>query len=192
MREALLKELDEALFESCRHSLALFMKTYLSEHCKKALQPFHLEIIAALETITRERGKQFALAAPRNYGKSTIVTLAYVLWCAVYGHEAFIVIVASTNRRGKELFENIRKEVNDNQRLRRAAPHLVEKPAAWRVDHGMTAGNVKIIVSSVESELRGVRHGAERPTLILCDDIETEKNTRNQQVREKFQRDFMK
>ncbi|MBF0595349.1 MAG: hypothetical protein HQL22_10335 [Candidatus Omnitrophica bacterium] len=82
--------------------------------------------------------------------------------------------------------------MNTNQRLSRAAPHLTEKTAAWRVDYGMTAGNVKIIVSSVESELRGVRHGAERPTLILCDDIETEKNTRNQQGREKFQKDFMK
>ncbi|MBF0388435.1 MAG: hypothetical protein HQL20_11420 [Candidatus Omnitrophica bacterium] len=192
MRDVLIKELDSAVFESCRHSLALFMKTYLPEHCSRKLEYFHLEIIRALEEATFKRNMKIALVSPRGYGKSTIVSLAYPLWCLAYGHEAYIVILSSTQVRARDIFDNIRAEVAGNELLRRAVPHLFDQPAKWKNGYAMTAGGIKVIATSVDSEIRGLRNRESRPSLVINDDIETSKNTYSLESRQKFHKKFAK
>ena len=62
-------------------SLHAFSRTYLSAHFRLPPSAMHRDIFAMLETVSLERNARIAVAAPRGHAKSTVVSLAYVLWC---------------------------------------------------------------------------------------------------------------
>ena len=51
----------------------------------------HKEVFDALAGLVEKRAGRLAIAAPRDHAKSTIVSLAFVLWCVLYEKERFVV-----------------------------------------------------------------------------------------------------
>lgn len=72
----------------------------------------HREISLLLENAASgERGERISLAAPRGHAKSTLVSLAYVLWCICLKKERFIVLGSNTASQANDLLTHIKTEL---------------------------------------------------------------------------------
>ena len=76
-----------------------FAEAYLPSHFYLPFSKMHEEIFSLLKGITERRNARVAIAAPRGHAKSTIIALAYPLWCVLYGKENFVLIVSNTLHR---------------------------------------------------------------------------------------------
>jgi len=136
------------------------------------------------------RGLRLAIAAPRGHAKSTLVTLAYVLWCICEGTEQFIVLASDTYDQATDLLTAVKGELESNDRLRTDFPEVCEdplvppKPERWRKDDLITRNGVRMFAMGAEQKIRGRRNKSVRPTLIILDDIENEDLVRSEDARE--------
>ncbi len=102
--------------EAGQKQIITFAKTYLPAHFRLEPSPMHTELLAALQQASRQRGARLAIAAPRGHAKSTLVSLAYVLWCICYGREPFILLISHTQLQAVDALEQVKNELQSNVR----------------------------------------------------------------------------
>lgn len=161
-----------------QRSLLAFTKFYLTEHLHHPPSAAHLKIYDLLEDAIQHRGRKLAIAAPRGFGKSTLVTLAYVLYGICYGQEQFIVLLSATASQAMQLLENVKKELMDNPKLLMDFPELAgPKPSPWTRSELETPTHVRLLALGAGQHIRGRKFGRFRPTLVIADDLENAENT---------------
>ncbi len=172
--------LGELRREAGRMCLQVFAKTYLPAHFKVPSSSMHVELISMLEEATRRRNARLAIAAPRGHAKSTLVSLAYVLWCICYKREPYIVLISNTAGQSDDLLTPIKGELESNPLLLRDFPDVAEPrggrpgPERWRKNDIITRNGVKVLSLGTGQKIRGRRHREHRPTVIVLDDVENE------------------
>lgn len=150
-----------------------FAQIYLTSTCRIGFSSMHLELFELLEQIDHKRGARMAVAAPRGHAKSTIVALAYVLWCALYDKEKFIILVSATKPQATTLLSHIKDQVTDNGRLLADFPEVCSGPRKpWRDNQIQLGNGVMIRAYGAGQGIRGMRHKDQRPGLIIVDDLE--------------------
>lgn len=179
-------------------SLLAFGKLYLSEHFKHNPSSMHLELGAVLEKATNQRGARLAIAAPRGHAKSTLVSLAYVLWAICYSKEFYVVLISNTSDQASDQLSIIKKELEQNEMLIADFPEVCEKPGVkptaprWRKDEIITRNDIKVTALGIHEKIRGRRHNSHRPTLIILDDIENDTSVRSEDLRNQLKEWFSK
>lgn len=159
--------------KSGQESLLMFAKLFLSEHLQCAPSEAHRKLYAILEDATRTRGQKIAIAAPRDFGKSTLVTFIYVLYSIVYKLDLYIMLLSNTAGQAVTLLEHVKRESTDNEKLIEAFPEVFkQKPLVWRQYEVVFANGVKVAAFGSGQQIRGRRHGKVRPTLVIGDDLE--------------------
>ncbi len=103
-------------------SFRVFCETYFPEVFYLAWSEDHLRVIGKVERAVRE-GNLAAIAMPRGSGK-TVMLLAACCWAALIGSVKFIVIVAASAERSKELLELIKMWFETNPRLKEDFPEV--------------------------------------------------------------------
>lgn len=163
----------------------LFFPIYFHRYIKYKTAPFQEEIFKILEDI---RITLAVIVAFRGSAKSTIITTAYVLW-AILGvqQKKYIIIIGQTEQKARQYLMNIKSELENNDLLRKDLGPFDEEKNQW----GATALiirklNAKIMISSTEQNIRGLRHGEHRPDLIILDDVEDTLSVRNHESRNKL------
>ncbi len=176
-----------------------FARAYLPHHFKVRGSPLHEELFSLLGEATRKRGARIAVAAPRGHAKTTVVSLAYVLWSVLFDHEPFVLIVSATRDQAVAMLRTVRDELQANPALREDFPHLgVPKPAStpWRANQITLANGATIRAAGAGQAIRGAKRGANRPTLIVVDDLEDQEHTESAEQRAKlrdwFERTLLK
>jgi hypothetical protein len=96
-------------------SLLTFLKSYFKRTFALPFSDDHLAIIAKLQTAI-ESGGQFALAAPRGGGKTSIFERA-ALWAVLTGQRRFVVIIAATESHAEQALARIKSELEHNALL---------------------------------------------------------------------------
>ncbi len=91
----------EAELRSHRRSMAgqspeMFAQIYLAQHCRLPFSRMHRELFDVLAETVDKRSGRLAIAAPRGHAKSTIVSLAFILWCVLYEKEKLVLLVSAT------------------------------------------------------------------------------------------------
>jgi predicted phage terminase large subunit-like protein len=164
--------------------LEIFFAFYFHHYLKYETASFQEEIFHILEDGTN---RLFVLVAFRGSAKSTIVTTAYVLW-SILGvqQKKFIIIHGQTEQKARQYLMNIKYELENNDLLKKDLGPFEEEKNQW----GATALiirklNAKIMISSTEQSIRGIRHGEHRPDLIILDDVEDTNSVRTQEGRDK-------
>jgi len=192
MRNKIIEEALKVKKEQGRKSILAFAQHFLPHYLKHKTSKFHREIYATLLEMSQERGKKLAVAAPRGYGKSTLVTLVHVLYSICYGTEKFIVIISNTASQAIPILDNIKREFKENDDLKYAFPEVCNINIAsrllqcWQRDRIVTANNIEVMVLGAGQKIRGRRSGADRPTLIIADDLENADNTFSADSRDKL------
>lgn len=106
---------DPARRAACREDFRRFCEEYFPDKFRLGWSPDHLKAIARIEDAVL-RGGLFALAMPRGSGKTTLCETA-VLWCLVYGHRPFTVLVGSDLEAARGNLDNIKIELATNDLL---------------------------------------------------------------------------
>ncbi len=161
-------------------SLHMFARTYLAHHFSLAPSTMHVDMFGMLKHASRHRNARIAIAAPRGHAKSTVVSLAYALWCICYGLEPYIVLASNTAGQSDDLLTPIKGELESNRLLLEDFPEVAEPPGTkpgperWRKNDIITRNGVKVISLGAGQKIRGRKHRQHRPTLIILDDVENE------------------
>ncbi|MCF8033866.1 MAG: phage terminase large subunit [Desulfarculaceae bacterium] len=153
-----------------------FCRAYLPHYFSHEFAPFHRELIKLLEM----RGRAVvpvAVAAPRGFAKTTLVSFGYVLHQVSFGRRRFVVIGSDTADLAGDLTSYLRLELELNPRLAEDFGPVcrAEGPAGDFV----VGGRIRILARGSGQRLRGVKHGRFRPDLVVLDDLENDKNVKN-------------
>ena len=144
----------------------------------------HRWLTRYLEHLHERRGEKLNVLAPRGSAKSTIGTLAYPLRLALEGLESYIWIVSDTHDQAKMHLENIYHAVQESPELRMAYPFLAQRNGV-RYRSGILEfrNGARLEAFGTGQRIRGRRHGAFRPSLILCDDLQNDFHSRSAKQR---------
>jgi len=172
-------------------SVLAFAMLYMKHHIHFTPSEAHLEIYRLLDIATVERGKKIAIAAPRDFGKSTLITLIYIIYCICYSKEEFIVILSNTASQANQILDNIKKELTENELLKADFPEVFEsnskfKQLRWRQSDIITRNKILVLSLGTGQQIRGRRFGVSRPSLVIADDIENSENTFGSEARDKM------
>ncbi len=177
-------------------SPAHFAKIYLGALCFEPFSRMHQEMFQELERLIRQRGGRLAIAAPRGHAKSTIVTLAFVLWCVLYRTEKLILLISATKEQAQMLLKHIKEQLQQNVLLLEDFPDACAPEGAkgrakpWRESCILLRNQTMIHAYGAGQNLRGARHGKERPGLIVVDDLEDQEHVIVEEQREKLSQWF--
>ena len=133
---------------------------------------FHAELFDQLDDLHVRRDTKAAIIAPREGAKSTLVTLAYVLRCAVERLEPYILILSDSGDQATEKLGDIRRELEGNARLAADYPDACGTGPVWRTDRVELRNGVVIQAIGRRGRVRGRRNREARPSLIVFDDVE--------------------
>ena len=170
-------------------SLTWFTTIFLHEYIAHDFAPFHHEMFTIAED---PKWKFISIMAFRGSGKSTILNTAYALW-SVLGirQKKFVVVISETPRQALAHFNNIRHELSKNGLLRAdLGPFTAEKGEdSYSIE--LKSLKAKIMCVARRHPLRGLRHGAVRPDLIICDDLENSESAKDPDARKELWRWFL-
>lgn len=170
--------------EICKRSHFMFFHFYFAHYIEYTTADFQKEIFSLTE---REDIENLFIVAFRGSGKSSIITTSYPIW-AILGKQQkkFVIILSQTHNQAKQHLINLKKELDNNELLKRDLGPFQEESGEW----GSTALiftklNAKIMCASSEQSIRGIRHNQHRPDLIIGDDIEDMFSTKTRDGRNK-------
>ena len=148
------------------------LHNYLFEHLPQVLQ--------------QPSSVHLAIAAPRGEAKSTLVSQLFTLYCLVAQKKRYALIVMDSIDQAYPMLEAIKVELEFNQRLRVDFPEIAGQGRVWQAATIVTKANQKVQVAGSGKKLRGLRHGAYRPELVVLDDIENDEQVRSPEQRDKL------
>ena len=148
------------------------LHNYLFEHLPQVLQ--------------QPSSVHLAIAAPRGEAKSTLVSQLFTLYCLVTQKKRYALIVMDSIDQAYPMLEAIKVELEFNQRLRVDFPEIAGQGRVWQAATIITKANQKVQVAGSGKKLRGLRHGAYRPDLVVLDDIENDEQVRSPEQRDKL------
>jgi len=176
--------------------LIAWSRFFLPDHFTRPPSSMHGWLGGQLDWSVCRRGRKVNLLAPRGAAKSTVAALAYPLREAVEGREPYIWIVSDTRRQAEAHLGNLKNELAGNPVLARAYPDSCGRGPVWRAGSIVLANGVAIDAFGTGQRIRGRRFRAHRPTLIICDDLESDDQMRSaaarQRSRDWFQGSLMK
>ncbi len=168
-------------------TLAAFTCLYLADHVKINPSSAHLAIYKCLDQAFIKRGTKNVIAAPRGFGKTTLITLANILYSICYRKEPYIMVLSHTKSQACQILESVKRELENNQKLRDDFPELLSaKPKPWSREQLQTLNGVRVAAFGFGQSIRGRKHGQYRPSLVICDDLEKADLTFNVEVKEKL------
>ena len=132
-------------------------------------------------------GLRFAIAAPRGFGKSTDVSIAFPIWCIINNFKHFITIFSDAIELAETLVEAIKAELEENERLKQDFPEATGIGKVWKIGEIVSKNNVKVKAYGSGKRVRGVKHGTHRPDLTIIDDLENDTNVRSRTQRDKLE-----
>jgi len=155
---------------------------FLPHHFRSPPAPFHYVISERLA-----KRDYYAVAAPRGHAKSTLVGLAHPLLEAASGRAKFILLIGADAGAAEDRLEDVLNELADNDALLDEFPHLrppdpgelkkwakARKKFKQRRSDFVSVGGIRFSARGAGQALRGMKQGAQRPDLIILDDVDTD------------------
>jgi hypothetical protein len=122
---------------------------------------------------------------------STLVGLGFVLWLVLYKKEHYLVYTSQNHEKSVQFLEPIKHELMNNRLIQFIYGRFKVKSVKDEEDlsrnredcfdyHGM-----RIQALSFEKNIRGLKYGVTRPTLIILDDVDDDQRCLNPDLRKK-------
>lgn len=148
-----------------------FSLLYLRHHFGYPLAPFHMEMFHLIEEPEYDL---VVVMAFRESGKSTILNLVNILWSALgKPQKKFVIIISKTQEQAKNLFLNVKAELENNELLKNDfGPFIESQDDMKRMSLELVYHGSKIMSVHSEQSIRGLKYGPYRPDLIIADDLE--------------------
>src|SRR5258708_4238684 len=166
-------------------NMKYFFAIYLYHHIRYQLAPFHEEFFKIAEDEILELA---IILAFRGSGKSTIFSLCYPIW-AIIGKQQkkFVLILTQTQQQARIILRNIKIELESNNLLRADIGPFIEESDEWgSTTIVINKYGARIMVASTEQGIRGIKYGANRPDLIILDDVQDITGVKTQERTDKL------
>ena len=175
---------DPEIRRAAAKTLKGFCLTYLPHHFPADLSDFFDEMARALEDYDLKR---LEIIGFRGSAKSTMASLALVLWAALEHPDKypFIIMLADTRGQASINAASVQHELRNNELILRDYGHLkykkiddprpeptLESDEDWQAMNCVLDNGVRILSRSRGQKIRGVKHRQHRPSLIIADDVE--------------------
>nr|DAN73120.1 MAG TPA: Large Terminase [Caudoviricetes sp.] len=170
------------------HGYDYFVSHYFPHYVRSTSRSdLHNYLFAELPAVLQApKPINMATAAPRGEAKSTLVSQLFTLYCLVTQQKRYALIVMDSIDQAYPMLEAIKVELEFNQRLRIDFPEVAGQGRVWQAATIITKANQKVQVAGSGKKLRGLRHGAYRPDLVVLDDIENDEQARSAEQRDKL------
>src|SRR5450432_3273532 len=193
---------DPEIRRAAAKTLKGFCLTYLPHHFPLDPSDFFDEMCGALEDGDIHRLEVIGF---RGCAKSTVASLALVLWAALEHPERypFIIMLADTRSQASINAASVQHELRNNDLILRDYGHLkykriddprpeptLESDEDWQAMNCVLDNGVRILSRSRGQKVRGMKHRQHRPSLIVADDVEDLDWVRTQENRDKSDRWF--
>lgn len=171
-----------------------FAETYFPHYIQSQPSEFHLFASKRIdEIVNSSRSFKEQWAAPRGEAKSTLVTQILPVWLVVrdmylLGKKSpykIIPIIMDSTEQAQTMLASIKAEFEVNPRLKNDFPKVCGAGRVWNMGVILTTNNIKIQAFGCGKKIRGLRHGAHRPKLVILDDIENDENVQSKEQRDK-------
>ena len=166
-----------------------FVREFFPHHAEKEFSQMHRDF-CQIETEPDLRGVNRVTAAPRGNAKTTFRVIFKSLHAIVYGYHPFIIIIGYSESEAIDKVKDIRDELVMNERLIEVYGRLASAKSA-KSDF-ITSNNVRIVARGRGGQVRGLKHGPHRPSLIILDDIESLEGVNTPEQRLKTENWFFK
>jgi len=117
---------------------------------------------------------------PRGFGKSTICTVIYPLYCICEKRKRYLMLGSYVAANARKFVYTVRQELEHNHQIRERYGDLRTEADKWTDEFFITADGV--VVEAIyygKGDLRGSRYIDVRPDLVVLDDLETKDEARN-------------
>jgi len=188
------KDQIKGLMSQCFLSTKVSAKILFPESFSR---PFASVTDPVFEALDNEELRKVVIKAPRGWGKSTIMNIAFAGKKALFREKQFIVPISSTATKAQMESENLKRELMSNQIVRKIFGNVKTNTAddsgidptfskeMWSVN-----GETLIFPRGAGQQVRGVRWGKRRPDLIIVDDLEDPEAVASEEQRKKLKEWF--
>tara|TARA_Y100000310_G_scaffold54727_1_gene50155 strand:+ start:9408 stop:11069 length:1662 start_codon:yes stop_codon:yes gene_type:complete len=170
---------EDSLYNQCRDKRR-FAEVFLAEHFGLPFGSHHEQWFNRPE----KRGTLEAIAAPRGGAKTTFFSFIDVLHAICYETEQFIIITSESKSLAVERVMDVKGELESNEKIIEVYGEM-RGHTTWKQDDIVCANGVRVTAKGRGGQIRGSKHGAERPSLILLDDVESSETVLSPLQREK-------
>src|SRR5688500_9183863 len=147
---------------------------YLPAHFVHPPSEMHVWLAAQLDALRAERGSKINLIGPRGSAKSTVATLCHVLRSAVEGCVRCTGMDPETKEQARTHLDNIRLELEEKDDLAERFQGSTGRGRHWWAASIQLPNRVTIESYGTGQRIRGRRRAADRPSLIVCDDLQND------------------
>lgn len=161
-------------YKTYKENFGVFVAYFLKSFLTSPTPEFHREIFKLLP-IT----KRLVLASPRGFAKSSICSVFYPIWLALFKHRNDICIISASETLAVDWLRKIKGELESNPFIQLLWGDL--KSSKWTENHLILKNGVNIRARGAGGQIRGFR-----PDCIICDDIETDESVESEEQRKKL------
>ena len=172
--------IKEAALSTAVYSL-LFHKEHFSLGFSQAHKPM-------FELLDDPKLSHRLIAAPRGFGKTTIVDLGFLGRNTLFGFSPFTIIISNTFDHAVEQLTTFKNEIISNEMIEAVFGPM--KGDIWQADRIKLANGSYIIARGAGQQIRGLKHGKWRPTLVVFDDLESAEGVASEERRAKLKKWF--
>jgi hypothetical protein len=188
------KEQIKEIMAQCYLSTEVTAKILFAESFERAFAPVTRPIFAALDDDSKQK---VVIKAPRGWGKSTILNIAYAGKKALFKEKKFIVPISTTSTKAVMESENLKRELLTNVLIKKIFGNIRANNAndtgidpSFSKEMWMVNGDTLMFPRGAGQQVRGVRWGKYRPDLIIVDDLEDAESVDSEEQRKKLKQWF--
>lgn len=175
----------------CSRNMEMFGYYYFPHILTKPNNKFHRWLYKkSFDILTKpehKKGIKLAVAAPRGYSKSSLLSFILPLWCICFEKKKYIILISETQGQAEDFLDDIKSEIIGNQKLAEDFPHVCGKSdIRWRQDDIILKNEVRIRAIGCGGKIRGRKYRGTRPELFLIDDAEGRESVESDTVRAKL------
>ena len=171
------------ILSKLKDNMILFGKVTIPNMFSSESPEFHYDIA---KNLMDKSHKQVNIIAPRGHAKSSIVGGVFPLWHIMFEKgPKLIVLISRTQDHAVKLLGTIKDVLDYSSQFRQLFGYWgMNSARVWSKAEIELKDGTMIICKGTGQQLRGIKHGNQRPTLIILDDPEDENNTKTAEAME--------
>jgi len=177
------KREHKEILQKIRGDMMLFGKVCIPNMFSAKSPDFHYDLA---KTINNYDNKQINIIAPRGHAKSSIVGGILPMHHLMFGEgKKLIVLCSRTQDHAVKLLGLIKDTLDYSEQLRQLFGYWGSHSAkSWAKTEIELKDGSMVLCKGTGQQLRGIKIGNQRPTLIIVDDPEDENNTKTAEAME--------
>jgi predicted phage terminase large subunit-like protein len=175
------------ILSKCSVSTQMTAKTFFPERFHL---PFAENIHGKIFDLIDNDDNKVAIAAPRGWGKTSIVALALMARYILFRHTGFICYINKSHDAASLQTENLRRELVSNRMIKYFFGDFRQRDVSIKEfeevfsKKAWVAYDTLVWPRGAGQQVRGVLFKNDRPGLIIIDDLEDPQKVNNDEIRE--------